>query len=301
MSKIVIAGGTGFLGECLVNFYKNKRKDIVILSRRPVNIENARVFQWDAENQGAWSNELEGVEAVINLCGKSVDCRYTEKNKALIYSSRINPTLAIGRAIENCKNPPKVWINSSSATVYRHSPDKPMDEETGEIGEGFSVDVCQKWEEAFNSFRLPNTRRVIARIAIVLGKKGGALQPLTNLVRLGMGGHQGPGNQMMSWLHEDDFTGMIDYLVNNPLSGIVNLASPKPVNNKQFMKSIRIAVGVTMGLPTPAWLLEIGARIIKTETELVLKSRYVVPKRFLNAGYSFQFTDVDTALKDLVV
>ncbi|MGD1957213.1 MAG: TIGR01777 family oxidoreductase [Fulvivirga sp.] len=299
MDKIVIAGGSGFLGRCLVDYYKG-RKELVILSRKETKISGARVVVWDGRCQGEWASEFEGAKVVINLSGKSVDCRYTERNRALIYSSRIDSTQAIGKAIHNCQKPPQVWINSSSATIYRHSLYKPMDEEFDELGSGFSVDVCQKWEEVFNSFELPNTRKIIARIAIVLGRNGGALQPLQRLAKFGLGGHQGPGNQMVSWLHQDDFTAMMDYLINNSHSGIFNLAAPNPVTNRVFMKAVRQAAGIKIGIPSPSWLLEIGARIIQTETELILKSRYVVPRKLEELGYNFSFSAIDIALNDLL-
>ncbi len=300
MDKIVIAGGSGFLGRCLVDYFKG-RKELVILSRKNAHISGAKVVIWDGRRQGEWTSEIQGAKAVINLSGKSVDCRYTEQNKALIYSSRIDSTRAIGKAIQGCTKPPEVWINSSSATIYRHSLDTPMDEESGEMGDGFSVDVCRKWEEAFNAFELPNKRKVIARIAIVLGRKGGALHPLRRLAKFGLGGHQGEGNQIVSWLHQDDFTAMIDYLINsNTLSGVFNSAAPNPVTNKVFMKALREAMGIKFGIPTPTWLLQMGARIIQTETELILKSRYVIPGRFLDNHYRFRFSSVDSALLDLV-
>ncbi|MEM7106603.1 MAG: TIGR01777 family oxidoreductase [Bacteroidota bacterium] len=299
MDKIIIAGGSGFLGRCLVQHYHGI-KEIVILSRTFTATPGAKVVVWDARGQGAWSEELEGAKAVINLCGKSVDCRYNEKNKAQIYSSRLHSTKAIGEAIRRCQRPPEVWINSSSATIYRHSVDQPMEEEFGEIGAGFSVDVCQKWEAEFHSFELPNTRKIVARTAIVLGRGGGALQPLRRLAQLGLGGYQGSGSQMVSWLHQDDFTSIVDYFLVNPLSGVFNLAAPHPITNKEFMSALRKAVGISIGIPTPAWLLEIGARIIRTETELILKSRYVVPKRLTDEGYLFQFETVGHALQNLI-
>ncbi|MEM9858005.1 MAG: TIGR01777 family oxidoreductase [Bacteroidota bacterium] len=299
MDKIVIAGGSGFLGKCLVDYYEG-RKELVILSRKNAHISGAKVVVWDGVSMGQWAGELEGAKAVINLSGKSVDCRYTEQNKALIYSSRIDSTRAIGKAIQGCIKPPEVWINSSSATIYRHSLGMPMDEESGEMGDGFSVDVCRKWEETFNAFELPNTRKVIARIAIVLGRKGGALQPLQRLAKFGLGGHQGEGNQMVSWLHQDDFTAMMDYLIYDSLSGIFNLAAPNPITNRVFMKALRGALSIKMGIPAPKWLLEMGARIIQTETELIFKSRYVVSSRLLDNHYRFRFSSVDSALLDLV-
>ncbi|MBL6446271.1 NAD-dependent epimerase/dehydratase family protein [Fulvivirga sp. 29W222] len=189
MKKIVIAGGTGFLGTCLTKFYSAKGYEVCILSRQHrIDYDNVKHFKWDGKNLGYWTDILEGSEAVINLNGKSVDCRYTRKNKQLIYDTRIDSTIAIGNALIRCNEPPKLWANAGSATIYRHSLDKDMTEKDGEIGSGFSVDVCKKWEDAFNSFRLPATRKIILRTGIVLGKNNGPFIPLKILARMGLGG-----------------------------------------------------------------------------------------------------------------
>lgn len=199
MKKIVIAGGTGFLGKMLSEHFANLNYDVVVLSRREhKSVGNISHIKWDGETLADWANELEGAYALINLCGKSVDCRYTESNKKQIYDTRLKSTGILGKAIEACENPPKVWMNSSSATIYRHAEDRDMDEETGEIGTGFSVDVCQKWENTFFDSTTPDTRKVALRIAIVLGKDGGALQPLKSLTKIGFGGRQGSGDQYFS-------------------------------------------------------------------------------------------------------
>lgn len=300
MKKIVITGGSGFLGKCIINHYKNDAEIVVLTRSKSSIVDNVQFVNWDGKSLGDWATQLEEVEVLINLNGKSVDCRYTEANKKLIYATRLESTAILGKAILQCKTPPKLWINSSSATIYRHAVDRPMDEVTGEIGTGFSVDVCQQWEKVFTDVETSTTRKVAIRTAIVLGKDGGALQPLRNLVRLGLGGKQGPGNQYFSWIHEKDFVNVIDFIIENKaLSGAINVSSPNPITNEHIMKSLRKAVKMPFGIPMPTWLLEFGALLIGTETELVLKSRRVVPKGLHDAGYHFQFENIESALNDL--
>ena len=301
MKKIIIAGGTGFLGNCLKDHYSGTGTQIVILTRNVMpHEEHISYIHWNGKDQGEWSETLEGADALINLTGRSVDCRYNKKNKAEIYSSRLDSTTALGVAIARCLNPPRVWINSSSATIYRHALDRNMDEDTGETGTGFSVDVCQRWEKTFLDFTTPRTRKVIIRTAIVLGKKGGALKPLTLLAMTGLGGPQGRGDQYVSWLHEKDFVSIIDFIIaHEEIQGVYNLSAPNPVPNKEFMNVLRQTHKVRVGIPIPAWLLTAGAFVIRTEPELVLKSRRVVPSRLLASGYRFHFEDTRSALTDL--
>lgn len=299
MKKIILAGGSGFLGKCIIDHYRDVQ--IVVLTRGKSNTrEHVQYVNWDGKTLGAWADVFEDADVLINLNGKSVDCRYNEVNKKLIYSTRLESTEVLGKAIQQCKNPPKLWINSSSATIYRHALDRPMDEVSGEIGTGFSVDVCQQWEKTFNSIETSATRKVEIRIAIVLGKNGGALKPLKNLARLGVGGKQGPGNQYFSWIHEQDFVDIIDFIIEHEeLNGAVNVSNPNPVMNEHIMRALRKAVNVPFGIPMPSWLLEFGAILIGTETELVLKSRRVVPKKLLDAGYKFKYLEIENALTNL--
>ena len=293
MKKIVIAGGTGFLGSFIASEFRKKGYDAIIISRKNGDVA------WD--DREAVSNALNGAAVVINLAGKSVDCRYNEKNKKEILQSRTKTTGAIGEAILGCARPPKLWINSSTATIYRHAEDRPMTEENGEIGNGFSVDVATQWEKTFFNFRLPATRQVALRMAIVLGREGGALQPLKRLVQFGLGGRQGKGNQMFSWIHIEDVFQIILFLMEHEnLDGVFNCSSPHPVTNDQFMKTLRKALTKKTGLPMPEWLLKIGAVLIRTETELILKSRWVVPDRLIQSGYDFSFSYLQQAFEDIV-
>ncbi len=299
-NKIVIAAGTGFLGRAIMDRFPDY--EFVILCRTPKK-DSARVkyVQWDGKTTGTWTKELENAEAVINLTGRSVDCRYNEENKKEILESRTHSTRIIGKAIQTCSSPPKLWINAGSATIYRHALDRPMDEETGELGEGFSVDVCKQWEAAFNEMETPKTRKVILRISMVLGKSAGVMPVLMKLVRFGLGGTQGKGNQYMSWIHESDFVNIVKWIMDHPeLSGAYNCSAPNPIPNANFMQKLRKACKMPFGLPAKEWMLEIGAVIIKTETELILKSRRVVPTKLLKSGFQFQFPEADAAIDEIV-
>lgn len=303
MSKLMIAGGTGFLGSVMVSYFKDTFDEIVLLSRKQKKSQHhCRTAIWDAKTIGPWASELDDASVLINITGRSVDCRYNQKNKDLILNSRVDSTKVLGEAISHCKNPPKVWLNSSTATIYRHSLDKQMDEESGEMGKGFSVSVAKAWEKAFFETKTPNTRKIALRTAIVLGKNGGALQPMIKITKLGLGGKQGSGNQKFSWIHEDDFVQIIDFCIKNEtIEGAINVVSPYPSDNKTMMRLLRKTLNVPFGIPSNKTFLEIGAFVINTETELLLKSRNVIPKRLLNAGYTFLYQDLEVALKELII
>ncbi|MGV3540253.1 MAG: TIGR01777 family oxidoreductase [Rufibacter sp.] len=299
MAKIILAGGSGFLGQLLAQHFLAKGDEVVILTRKPTSLQPpARQVKWDAQTLGDWVQHLENADVLINLTGKSVNCRYTEKNKKEIINSRVNATHVLGEAVRQLQHPPKLWMNAASATIYRHALDGPQDELTGEIGTGFSVDVCCKWENAFYAQHTPGTRKIALRLAIVLAKDGGVMPYYLNLARLGLGGRQGNGLQCFSWIHAQDAIGSIEFLMQHEeLEGDFNLASPRPVPNHRFMQTVRNALKRTFGLRARKWMLEIGALLLGTETELLLKSRWVVPTRLLQAGYQFQVPSIEEAMR----
>ncbi|NII84071.1 MULTISPECIES: TIGR01777 family oxidoreductase [unclassified Pedobacter] len=299
--KIILAGGNGYLGGVLAQYFSSLADEVIILARKPqAKTGNIKTLVWDGKTIDEWSQSLKGADLLVNLCGKNVNCRYTEKNKKEIFDSRLIPTHLLGKAIEEMENPPKLWINITSATIYRHAEDHSQDELTGEIGEGFSIEVCKAWENNFFETNTPNTRKIALRMGIVLGIKDGAFPRLLNLVKLGMGGKQGNGEQYVSWVHELDAAGSIEWLLNhNEIEGIINCTAPEPIKNHLFMHSIRKAHGISFGLPAPAWLLAIGAKIIGTETELILKSRWVKPAVLLNSGFDFKYGKIDEAMSAL--
>lgn len=298
MKTIIIAGGSGFLGQVLESFFSSKGYSVKILTRTP---KRDNEIQWNAKDLGEWTTSLENAEALINLTGKSVDCRYTEQNKKLIYNSRIDSTHALGLAINLCENPPKVWFNSSTATIYESSLERQNDEETGNIGDDFSMNIAKSWEEAFYSIKNPKTRKIALRTSIVLGKNGGALLTLKRLTQFGLGGTQASGDQKVSWIHEQDFASAIEFLMNSELlEGNFNLAVPTPTDNQTLMATLRNVLNMPFGISHPKWLLKLGAKLLGTETELVLKSRNVVPKRLLDNGFVFNFNTLQPALLDLL-
>lgn len=313
--KLVIPGGSGFLGRTLLRFFEARGFDVVILSRTPRRtpdeLAGARVVLWDAKTLGPWAAELEGATAVLNMAGRSVNCRYTEKNRAVMLDSRVDSTSILGRAIAGCQEPPRVWMNSSTATIYRHRYDAPNDEATGLYGpdkepkDAYSLVVATSWEEAFErAYRdndLAQTRGIVLRSAIILGAEpGGVYEVLRKLVRGRLGGKAGHGRQYASWMHDGDFCRAIEFLMQQEGSkGIYNLCAPHPLPNKEMMGVMRKALGVGLGLPATKWMLEIGAFLGRTETELVVKSRRVVPTRLLEEGFAFDYPELAGALADI--
>ncbi|CAN5556001.1 TIGR01777 family oxidoreductase [soil metagenome] len=305
--KIILAGGSGFIGQLLIEHWKNAPVDIVVFSRKPcTSHDRVRYVVWDGETLGEWANELDGADVLINLSGKSVDCRYTKRNKQLIMRSRINSTSILGEAIRQAAIPPRLWINSASATIYRHALDRQMDEETGDTktdrpAHQFSVQVCKTWEQTFWGADVPVTvRKVVLRMAIVLGQEGGALPLLKRLIHVGLGGKMGRGDQFMSWLHERDLSRIFDFIIqNDTIAGTYNASAPNPIRNHEFMALLRRSLGVPIGLPATEWMLTIGAFFLRTETELVLKSRNVVPRKLLDAGFTFDFSNAKDAIAAL--
>jgi uncharacterized protein (TIGR01777 family) len=307
--KIVIAGGSGFIGQALIAYF-SKNNNVIVLSRNIGEVNNSynqnkltntiTTVHWDGKTLGNWCKVIDGSDVIINLCGKSVNCRYTTANKRAIFDSRILPTKAIGEAINLCKNPPTLWLNAASATIYRHATDKPQDEFVGNIQNDFSVQVCKKWEASFFEQETPFTRKVVLRTAITLGN-GGVMIPYFNLLKFGLGGKQGSGKQMYSWVHIDDVCAIIDYVYHHTnVEGVVNVSSPNPVTNNIFMQVLRQQTNTNIGLPAFTWMLKIGAAIIGTEKELLLKSRWVLPTKLLNDGYQFKYPHLEQAVKAIV-
>lgn len=291
--KIVLAGGTGFIGRFLQRKFKAEGFEVLIISRGPDGIN------WQEEK--AVIEALDGAACVINLAGKSVDCRYNKRNKELIMRSRVDTTRQLQSCVEKCTLAPSLWINASSATIYRHATDRPMDEVHGEIGTGFSVSVASAWEKAFFERPVAGTRKAALRISIVLGKDGGVLLPYKRLVQYGLGGAQGHGRQMFSWIHIEDVYRIIRFVMaHEDMQGVYNCTAPYPVSNQVLMQTLRGVLKPWLHLPAPRALLEMGALFIGTETELILKSRWVFPQRLLDHGFTFQYPHLETALKDLL-
>ena len=308
--RIVIPGGTGQVGTVLARHFHAMGHDVVVLARS-LQAAPWRTAQWDGSTPGSWVGELENADVVINLAGRSVNCRYTRENRQAIVDSRIKTTELLGRVMSHLSRPPRLWMNASTATIYRHIYDRPMDEETGEIGGNepdaparwrFSIQVATGWEKAFFDAPTPNTRKVALRSAIMMNPdRGSVFDLLLRLVRFGLGGTAGSGKQFVSWIHDADFLAAVEFLIaHDEFSGAVNLASPNPLPNRDFMRDLRQAWGAPIGLPASAWMLETGSLFMRTETELVLKSRRVVPKRLLDTGFEFRFPDWLTAAQNLV-
>jgi len=308
-TQIILAGGSGFLGRLLASRFVSSGMEVIVLSRNSANSAQKGVtfVPWDGATIGAWAKHLEGAQAVINLAGRSVNCRYNAANRRLILDSRVNSTRVLGKAISACQSPPAVWLNSSTATIYKHSVDIPMDEANGSIGampeakDAFSVEVACRWERAFEETKTPRTRKVAMRIGMVLGLEGNSVfGVLRRLARTGLGGAMGGGHQYVSWVHESDFCHAIEwFLAHEELSGPVNLTAPRPVPNREMMRAFREICGMQFGLPAARWMLEVGAVVLRTETELIIKSRRLVPTQLLASGFTFEFPELREALQDL--
>jgi uncharacterized protein (TIGR01777 family) len=321
--RIVIPGGEGHLGRPLARRFSNQGHLVTTFTRNPncvaagtqrksVGNPNAwKTVLWDGKSMGSWVGELEHADLVINLAGRSVDCRYTPDNRADILRSRVESTAILGKAIQSMRIPPRLWLNASTATIYRHSFDREMDEATGELGGNepgtpeswrFSIEVARQWESSFFAPDTPGTRKIALRSAMVMSvEAGGVFEVLIRLVRNGLGGTWGSGRQYMSWIHEEDFLRAVEFLVGREdIAGAVNLAAPGPLPNEQFLSHLRNARGTSIGLPAQEWMLEVAAFLFRTETELLLKSRRVVPGILLNRGFEFCFNQWPEAARDLV-
>ena len=297
--KVVIAGGNGFLGQHLRRHFERLGYTITVLARTVAGPGQA---YWDGRTLGPWAAELEGADLLLNLAGRSVDCRYTAANRRMIVASRVESTRVLGDAVAACQRPPRVWLNSSTSTIYADTRgQQPANTEAeGIIGEGFSVEVARAWEAAFAACVVPHTRKVALRTAIVLGADGGAFPMLKRLAKLGLCTPQGSGQQWISWVHIRDFCRAVELLAQaEHISGPVNICAPQPLLNKEFNALLRQHFRPPLLLPQPRWLLEIGAFVLRTEAELILKSRKVYPQRLLAEGFRFEFSECAKCLEDL--
>lgn len=310
MSRIVIPGGSGQVGTLLARAFAAEGHDVVILSRSGATSGPGRAVAWDGRTLGAWAAELDGADLVVNLAGRSVDCRYTPANRAQITDSRVASTRVVGEAIARADSPPPVWLQAGTATIYAHRHDAPNDERTGIlVGEEpgapdtwrFSIDVAKAWEAALDAAEVPATRKVSLRSAMVMSPdRGGVFDVLLGLVRRGLGGRTGDGRQFVSWIHHEDFVAAVRRIAeDDTLDGPVNVAAPGPLPNAEFMRALRQAWGARFGLPATAWMVEAGAVALRTESELVLKSRRVVPGRLLEAGFAFRHPSWPEAAREL--
>jgi len=307
--KIVIPGGSGQVGTVLARAFHRDGHDVVVLSRRP-DVRPWRVVAWDGATLGNWQREIDGSDVVINLTGRSVNCRYTARNRKEILQSRVVSTRVVGQAIAQAARMPRVWLQASTATIYAHRYDNPNDEHSGILGGTessapaswrFSIEVARAWERAFEEAVTNRSRKIALRSALTLSPdSGGIFDTLLGLTRYGLGGSAGDGRQFISWIHYEDFVAAVRWLIDrDDMEGVVNVAAPNPLPNAEFMRLLREACGVSFGLPATKWMLEIGAVFMRTETELILKSRRVVPARLLEHGFKFKYPDWHSTARDL--
>ncbi len=307
--KIVIPGGTGQVGELLRRALSSRGHTVVVLSREEATAGTTN--HWDGRSLGGWAREVDGADVVVNLAGRSVNCRYSEANLKAMMESRVDSTRVVGLAISQAARPPSVWLQMSTATIYAHRFDTPNDENTGLIGGSEpdaprywsrSIDIARAWERTQEEASTPHTRKVALRTAMVMSPdRGGIFDVLLGLTRKGLGGAIAGGHQFVSWIHEHDFARAIEFLIErSDITGPVNLASPSPLSQRDFMAAIRAMLGVRIGLPATQWMVEIGAFFMRTDTELILKSRRVVPARLVEAGFAFDFPEWPGAARELV-
>ena len=306
--KVVIAGGTGQVGSALGRVLRSGGHEVVVLTRRAAGEGQV---SWDGERLGPWARDVDGSDVVINLAGRSVSCRYTKENLTEMMRSRVRSARVVGQAIAAASRPPRAWLQMSTATIYAHACGEPNDDVTGVIGGwedgvpgywAFSVDIAQAWERELDAAQVPLTRKVALRAAMVMTPdRGGVFDVLSRMARLGLGGPVAGGAQYVSWIHEDDFTAAVGFIIDHDnLAGPVNLASPGPVRQRDFMRELRAAWGVPVGLPAARWMAEFGALAMRSDTELLLKSRRVVPSLLPAAGFEFRHGTWPEAARDLV-
>ena len=299
MKRVVIAAANGFIGDHLCEHFSKNFEVIGLVRKSMPPKPNVTYVLWDGKKLDEWQSQLEGAEAVINLAGKSVNCRHTDENKKGILQSRTESTQAIGQAIDLCKEKPKMWINASGASIYNPDKNKAHSEESTDFADSFIAQVSKEWEDAFYAFTYPDVRQTALRTTVVLGKEDGAFPVINKLVKLWLGGKQGSGKQIMSWIHIADFVSAVDHIIHSEIDGKVNMGTPNPVSNAEFMRALRKANGRSFGLPTPEFALKIGARFMNTEPSLILDSMNVEPKVLMDSGFKFEFPEIHQAAENL--
>lgn len=298
--RIVLAGGSGFIGGALTAKFLSQKYEVIILTRAPKpRGDGAREAAWDGKNPGEWTGFLEGAEAVVNLTGKNINCPHTPENVRELTASRVDSVRAIGAALERVNRPPRAWAQASAIGFYGDAGEMICDENSPP-GNDALAEICQKWEDAFHSTKTPNTRKVLLRIGFVLGRDGGALPVLEKLTRWFLGGRAGSGRQFISWIHFPDlaqiFRGAIE---NGDWSGTFNAVAPKPVTNDEFMGELRCALHRPWSPPAPEFAVKLGARLMNSEASLALAGCRAEPKRLLDGGFQFQFSGLGDALANL--
>ncbi len=306
--RIVLAGGSGFIGTFLQERLASDGYDVVLLTRSPHEANGGiRQVRWDGRNLGEWISELDGARALINLSGRSVNCRYNGRNRRDILESRVDSTRVLGEAVVRSKEPPSVWLNASTATIYKHTFERSMDEATGiieatpEAKDAFSIEVARAWEQTLNEAPTPATRKVAMRTAMVFAaNEGGVYRTLRSLARWGLGGPIAGGHQIISWIHEDDFCRAVEWLIDHDeLSGPVNVASPNPLPHRDMMKIILRERNIPFNMHTTRRMLEVAAYLHRTEAELILKSRWVIPAKLRESGFQFNFPGMEDAVHEI--
>src|SRR5215213_7013282 len=298
--RVVLAGGSGFLGRALAREFARAGYEPVVLTRKLRKNSRVRQALWDGRTVGAWARELEGAAAVVNLAGRSVDCRHTPEHRREIVESRVDSVEVVGRAIRPCEEPPAVLVQAASLAVYGDAGRRVCCEDAP-AGRGFPAEVCLRWEQVFDSLELPATRKVLLRIGFVLGRDGGALPLLARLARLYLGGTVGEGHQYISWLHLRDFCRLVLWCVEQEsAAGVYNATGPCPVTNAEFMCELRCALKRPWSPRVPAWLVRLGAFFLRTEPALALEGRRCIPERLVEEHFKFLYTNLESALADLL-
>ncbi len=297
MQTLIIAGGSGYLGKILINYFKTEYKIIIITRAKSTVSNKIQYINWNDN----WQKHLNTESILINFSGKAINCLFTKKNKKLLINSRVNTTIKLNKAITENENPPKLFINASGISIYKETYKTNYDEYNFEYQNDFLGNLSQKWEQAFYQTKTPKTRKVAIRISPVLGKESNAIKSLLPIVKLGLGGKQGNGKQLFPFIHQTDFVRAIKHIIETEsLTDSINLIAPISTTNQNFMHIFRKQLGVKIGIPTPAFLLYISKYITKVEPELILTSSFANPKKLIDSNFTFEYPDIASALSEII-